>query len=644
MLGILKRLKSRTRSLNPFRSRRQINLNVENLESRTLLSFTPTQVAHAYGFDNVTIYDNNWNPIAQGDGSGQTIAVVIAYDNPYINSDLAAFDAQYHIPDPPSFGKAFPQGTPAFNSGWAQESALDVEYSHAVAPGANILLVEARSNSLSDLFGAVDYARNYPGVSVVSMSWGTTEFPGETAYDGYFTTPNGHNGVSFVASSGDTGGTRSYPAMSPYVLSVGGTTLSTSDSQGTYRSESAWSGSGGGISSYESQPWWQAGFSDNYSTTNRTGPDVSYVGNPSTGVTIIYAGQHIVLGGTSVGAPQWAGMLAIADQQMNAWGYDTLDGSSLTLPGIYQVASWYGNGAYDGADYHDVVGGSAGGNQAVAGYDLATGLGSPIAPSLAVDLAYQSAQNIDGGPYGSSVAQGGASVADPAPSSLSPVSIPLSPSSPRQQTPPLVGGGTGSTITPPTQGKNITAKTHSIFLDDPTSWQLVAQANSINLTVSSSTVVNIRGSDLRAPIDGPTTLRSSLFIRSTPRLAHSEVDMDLGDVRLRPDDVSIPMQDGAGAASESRMIPIIAPVNGGDLETANLALSALSPDAVDAFFASDSWLKSFSDTLPALSEAGPAANPLAAMAGLAVVMGGYWGAHVTEPESRGRFPRLQKTK
>src|SRR5262249_23207493 len=159
------------------------------------------------------------------------------------------FDRQFGLPDP-NLTKATPQGQPAYNQGWALESALDVEWAHATAPGADILLVEARTNSLGDLFGAVGYSRNYPGVSVGTTSWGSGEFSGETSLDSYSTTPDGHNGVTFVAASGDTGGQKSYPAISPNVVGVGGTTL-TLDGGGNYLAETGWSGSGGGVSSYE---------------------------------------------------------------------------------------------------------------------------------------------------------------------------------------------------------------------------------------------------------------------------------------------------------------------------------------------------------------------------------------------------------
>src|SRR5262249_28286556 len=158
----------------------------------------------------------------------------------------------FGLPDP-VFTKATPQGQPAFDAGWAGEIALDVEWAHAIAPGANILLVEARSSSLTDLLNAVKYAASQPGVSAPSMSWGAGEFAGETVYDSVFTQP----GVTYVAAAGDNGawGGAEWPASSPNVLSVGGSTLTLS-STGTYLGETAWSsyspwqyGSGGGASS-----------------------------------------------------------------------------------------------------------------------------------------------------------------------------------------------------------------------------------------------------------------------------------------------------------------------------------------------------------------------------------------------------------
>ena len=216
--------------------------------------FSPQQISQAYGFNQIAFN----NGAIKGDGSGQTIAIVDVADQPNIASDLQTFDSMYGLPPPPNFVAVNENGggsLPAPDQNWGLEISLDVEWAHAMAPGANILLVEANSSSYQDLMTAVNYARNQPGVSVVSMSWGSSEWSGESYYDSDFTTPAGHEGVTFVASSGDNGSVE-YPSVSPYVLAVGGTELTT-DSAGDYLGETAWSGSGGGISTVETQPGYQ---------------------------------------------------------------------------------------------------------------------------------------------------------------------------------------------------------------------------------------------------------------------------------------------------------------------------------------------------------------------------------------------------
>ena len=193
-----------------------------------------------------------------------------------------------------------------------------MEWAHAIAPVANILLVEASSASFSDLLTAVDYARNAAGVVAVSMSWGGGEFSGESGYDGYFTTPSGHGGVTFVAASGDSGAPVGYPAISPNVVAVGGTTLSLG-AGGNYLSESGWSGSSGGLSAYEAEPAYQRTVVTQTSTF-RANPDVAYDSNPNTGFSVYDSYNNPVSapwgqwGGTSDAAPQWAALVAIADQ------------------------------------------------------------------------------------------------------------------------------------------------------------------------------------------------------------------------------------------------------------------------------------------------------------------------------------------
>jgi subtilase family serine protease len=344
--------------------------------------FSPGQISQAYGFNQ--IYFNNGT--IKGDSSGQTIAIVDAYNQPNIASNLQTFDSMYGLPAPPHFTVVNENGggsLPAADQGWGLEISLDVEWAHAMAPGANILLVEANSPSYSDLMAAVDYARNQPGVSVVSMSWGSGEWTSEGYYDSYFTTPAGHQGVTFVASSGDNGsaGAPEYPSVSPNVLAVGGTQLTT-DSAGNYIGEVGWSGSGGGISTSESQPGYQQGVVTQ-TGSNRAVPDVAYNGSSNSPFAVYDTSSYggwLEVYGTSAGAPQWAALVAIADQGRALDGLGSLDGGAQTLPTIYSLPQ---------SDFHDITSGSNGSYSAGPGYDLVTGRGSPIANLIVAGLVAQ---------------------------------------------------------------------------------------------------------------------------------------------------------------------------------------------------------------------------------------------------------------
>jgi subtilase family serine protease len=289
-------------------------------------------------------------------GSG-VIAVVDAYNDPNVASDLKTFSTEWGLPAATLMVHEMSSRV-ASNPSWAVEISLDVEWAHAIAPGATILLVEANSNSLTDLLSAVSYASSYSGVKAVSMSWGGSEFSTETSYDSYFTTP----GITYFASSGDTGGAVIWPASSVNVVSVGGTTLT--ETGGVY-TETGWSDSGGGVSAYEAVPAYQSTLGYSYRAT----PDVSYNANPNTGFAIYdsygYSGW-IVVGGTSCGSPQWA---AIQDL-----------GGSVTSSNLYND---YSSPATYVADFRDITTGTAGSNTAGTGYDLVTGLGSPLTTNFA---------------------------------------------------------------------------------------------------------------------------------------------------------------------------------------------------------------------------------------------------------------------
>jgi uncharacterized repeat protein (TIGR01451 family) len=336
---------------------------------------TPSQIRHAYGFDQITFN----NGTITGDGTGQTIAIVDAYDDPRAASDLRTFDLQFNLPDP-TFTKVNQTGGTAYpqpDAGWAVEIALDIEWAHAIAPKAKILLVEATTADLSNLAAAVAFAAKQPGVVAVSSSWGAGEFSGENSFDSSFLTPTGHAGVTFVVSSGDSGAPPSYPAVSPNVVGVGGTTLNM-DAQGNILSESGWSGSGGGISTLEAQPAFQHGIVTQ-STTWRTSPDVAYNADQATGYPIYdtynQSGWQEV-GGTSAAAPQWAALFAIADQGRALAGLSPLNGLTQTLPLLYSLPA---------SDFHDITTGGSTGTPAFncgPGYDLVTGRGSPIANQI----------------------------------------------------------------------------------------------------------------------------------------------------------------------------------------------------------------------------------------------------------------------
>jgi subtilase family serine protease len=353
-------------------------LKLEHLEDRTVPSiFTPAQIQQAYSFNQIRFATSSGSVI--GTGAGQTIAIVDAYDDPRIMSDLVTFDRRFGIADPPSFTVVKQSGTVA-NAGWSSETALDVEWAHAMAPGARIVLGEARSDNLSDLVAEADTVADMPGVSVVSMSWSANEWSSEGSFDSNFTTPAGHQGVTYIASSGDAGAPPSWPASSPNVLSVGGTTLYTY-ANGSYENETGWSLSGGGVSEYEAKPAYQSYVSTGSSM--RTNPDVSFDANPGTGLYVYDSydgGGWVEVGGTSAGTPQWAALVAIADQGRVLEGKTTLDGASQTLYAIYRMAQTSEN-----TYFHDVSSGKNG-YAAKAGYDDVTGNGSPVANMVVAGL------------------------------------------------------------------------------------------------------------------------------------------------------------------------------------------------------------------------------------------------------------------
>jgi subtilase family serine protease len=349
--------------------------------------YTPAQIRHAYGFDRIAFGG------VPGDGRGQTIAIIDAYDDPNLASDLRVFDQAFGLPDPPSFTRFAPPGIgvdpagPGAPHGWEGEEALDVEWAHAIAPAANLVLVEASDpHHLDD---AVRYAKSRPDVSVISMSYGYDDGPSTPSYyDGLYTTPAGHQGITFVESSGDDG---LLHAPSAHVLIVGGTSLYL-NADGSYGSETGWGyysetegtfvGSGGGVSGYEPLPGYQRGRVP-ASVPRRAAPDVAYDGDGNTGFRFFDSYDHPddgwrVIGGTSAGTPQWAALIAIADQGRALRGEGSLDGPSQTLPTLYALG---GTSAF-----HDITTGCNHDYCAQPGYDEVTGLGTPVADQVVAGL------------------------------------------------------------------------------------------------------------------------------------------------------------------------------------------------------------------------------------------------------------------
>ena len=369
----------RTRRARRFRPRWDL------LDDRCMLSgYTPAQITAAYGLNAVSFTSPSGGKIT-GDGTGQTIALIEVYHNPNLQAELDAFDAFYGLPALKL--AVLNQAGSQTDTGWAGEEALDVEWAHAIAPGANILVVEASPGKNDDdgfnaLLTAIRTAASTKGVSVVSMSLGGDEFSGESTQDAIF----GASGITFIASSGDSG-TVEWPSTAPNVLSIGGTSLTLS-SAGAITKEVGWAGAGGGLSQSEREPDFQKVIQ---STGVRTTPDVAFVADPRTGVSVYYIspnstngqGKWGTVGGTSVGAPAWAGILAIINQGRVLSGQATLTGATDTLPAIYKLSA---------ADFNKTaltpISGGGVTNTAIntANYNTQTGLGSPVGLALITDL------------------------------------------------------------------------------------------------------------------------------------------------------------------------------------------------------------------------------------------------------------------
>ncbi|GAA0343108.1 putative Ig domain-containing protein [Actinoallomurus spadix] len=298
-------------------------------------------------------------------GSGQTVAIIDAYDDPKAESDLATYRSQYGLPACTTANGCFKKVNenggstlPSADSGWAEEESLDLDMVSAVCPNCHILLVEASQPSMEDLGTAVNTAVSL-GAKFVSNSYGGDEDGTDTSSDAsYFD----HPGVAITVSSGDDGYGTEYPAASQYVTAVGGTSLSRASNARGW-SESTWSGAGSGCSSYDPKPSWQK----DSGCAKRTVADVSAVADPNTGLAVYdsyQTGGWLVVGGTSASAPIIAGVYALGGSP-----------ASGTYPASYPYAHT--------SALNDVTSGRNGSCSpsylctAASGYDGPTGLGTP---------------------------------------------------------------------------------------------------------------------------------------------------------------------------------------------------------------------------------------------------------------------------
>ena len=395
----------------------------------TLTCYTPEMIKAAY--NGSFLFPSPLNSL-RGDGSGQTIAIIEAYGSPtlaettspnYSTSDLAVFDSTFGLPDPPSLTIVCPAGCPVFNPsdtkheevGWSLETTLDVEYAHAMAPGASIALVVAATSMASDITAAEQYAITHiSGVSVLSQSFGAPEFlllgPNTLVTQAHANFEMAQtNGITVLTSAGNLGATdgavlpiATFPASDPLVTAVGGTEgfphPASLYASGGYGTEQVWNeadlkddiigATGGAPSLLFPVPSFQKGLH----LRSRTIPDVSFNAAVNGGVLVYWSalgGSNVglyVVGGTGAAAPQWAGIIAIANQ------LNTLLGHAQTLgyinPAIYEIAQ----GATAASDFHDITEGNNRlfftffGYRATTGYDFATGWGTPNIAKLVPEL------------------------------------------------------------------------------------------------------------------------------------------------------------------------------------------------------------------------------------------------------------------
>jgi kumamolisin len=335
---------------------------------------TPASIACVYQLvtpqvSGCPISETTVNPT----GGANAVAIVDAYDNPDAEADLGAYSTQFGLPACTKangcFQQVYASGSQPANDpgGWSLEEALDIEMAHAMAPNAKIILVEANSNSDSDLYFAEDVAGTMvaaAGGGEISNSWSGGEDSSELSSDSHFKVP----GVVYLASSGDGGEGVGYPCASPNVVCAGGTSVNRIGIN--FSSETAWSGSGGGISAFEPRPQYQNSI-QSIVGTKRGVPDISLIADPNTGVACYDLDDTPPLnwfqvGGTSVSSPALAGII-------NAAG----NFSSSSFHELRVVYREFNNANQYAKAFRDITVGSNG-HSAMVGWDEVTGIGSTI--------------------------------------------------------------------------------------------------------------------------------------------------------------------------------------------------------------------------------------------------------------------------
>lgn len=354
--------------------------NVNN--TRGGFNWCPNALQVAYGTNNI---------VAANGGAGMTIAIVDAFHYRNVESDLAFFNNEMGLPACTKANGCFSNldqngndatnTTCASNTGWELETMLDVEWAHAMAPNAKIMLVEGCTNSFDDLATAVQTAVN-KGADVVSNSYGAGEFIGESGLDGFYVQP-----VPILFSSGDDGAAgKQYPCASSNLTCVGGTRLMPVSLIDFHRgTETGWSGGGGGCAlAEEPVPFWQTNNGVTNCGATRNMPDLAAVGDPDTGVIVYDSGNggHFRVGGTSVSCPVMAGIFADLDTARTTvvptfLRKPKLAGSAspnFVNIGLYLKYAGHNTGNPYVFYYFDVLTGNNG-LPAGPGYDLVTGLG-----------------------------------------------------------------------------------------------------------------------------------------------------------------------------------------------------------------------------------------------------------------------------